>query len=191
MNCLIQYSCEMGAMYSMLSKFWTIEARILLLGLDAAGKTTTLYKMKLDEVVTTIPTIGFNVETISFKNMNIHVWDVGGQDKIRPLWRHYFQNADALIFMVDSADPERFSEAQSELFKVISDNHLKDIKFLLVLANKMDLPTAQPINKVVDALKLNQIRQFPWYIQATNAQSGEGLAEGLSQIHKAFNKDQR
>lgn len=181
----------MGAMYSMLSKFWTIEARILLLGLDAAGKTTTLYKMKLDEVVTTIPTIGFNVETITFKNMNIHVWDVGGQDKIRPLWRHYFQNADALIFMVDSADPERFSEAQSELFKVISDNYLKDIKFLLVLANKMDLPTAQPIKKVVDALKLNQIRQFPWYIQATNAQSGEGLAEGLSQIHKAFNQDQR
>jgi len=61
-------------------------------GLDAAGKTTTLYKLKLGEVVTTIPTIGFNVETVEYKNINFTVWDVGGQDKIRPLWRHYYQN---------------------------------------------------------------------------------------------------
>ena len=61
-------------------------------GLDAAGKTTILYKMKLGEIVTTIPTIGFNVETVEYKNISFTVWDVGGQDKIRPLWRHYFQN---------------------------------------------------------------------------------------------------
>lgn len=61
-------------------------------GLDAAGKTTILYKLKLGEIVTTIPTIGFNVETVEYKNISFTVWDVGGQDKIRPLWRHYFQN---------------------------------------------------------------------------------------------------
>ena len=60
-------------------------------GLDAAGKTTILYKLKLGEIVTTIPTIGFNVETVEYKNISFTVWDVGGQDKIRPLWRHYFQ----------------------------------------------------------------------------------------------------
>jgi small GTP-binding protein domain len=61
------------------------DARIIILGLDAAGKTTLLYKLKLGEIVTTIPTIGFNVERVEYKNINFTVWDVGGQDKIRPL----------------------------------------------------------------------------------------------------------
>ena len=65
-------------------------------GLDAAGKTTILYKLKLGEIVTTIPTIGFNVETVEYKNISFTVWDVGGQDKIRPLWRHYFQNTQVI-----------------------------------------------------------------------------------------------
>ena len=83
------------------------EKRILMVGLDAAGKTTILYKLKLGEVVTTIPTIGFNVETVEYKNISFTVWDVGGQDKIRPLWRHYYQNTNGLIFVVDSNDKER------------------------------------------------------------------------------------
>ena len=70
------------------------EMRILMVGLDAAGKTTILYKLKLGEIVPTIPTIGFNVETVEYKNISFTVWDVGGQDKIRPLWRHYFQNTE-------------------------------------------------------------------------------------------------
>ena len=72
------------------------EMRILMVGLDAAGKTTILYKLKLGEIVTTIPTIGFNVETVEYKNISFTVWDVGGQDKIRPLWRHYFQNTQGM-----------------------------------------------------------------------------------------------
>ena len=76
-------------------------------GLDAAGKTTILYKLKLGEIVTTIPTIGFNVETVEYKNIQFTVWDVGGQDKIRPLWRHYFSNTQGLIFVVDSNDRDR------------------------------------------------------------------------------------
>lgn len=91
------------------------QMRILMVGLDAAGKTTILYKLKLGEIVTTIPTIGFNVETVEYKNICFTVWDVGGQDKIRPLWRHYFQNTDGLIFVVDSNDRERIEEASKEL----------------------------------------------------------------------------
>lgn len=80
-------------MGKVLSKiFGNKEMRILMLGLDAAGKTTVLYKLKLGQSVTTIPTVGFNVETVTYKNVKFNVWDVGGQDKIRPLWRHYFQN---------------------------------------------------------------------------------------------------
>ncbi|KAI3980548.1 hypothetical protein MKX01_025113 [Papaver californicum] len=82
------------------------DMRILMVGLDAAGKTTIIYKLKLGEIVTTIPTIGFNVETVEYKNVSFTVWDVGGQDKIRPLWRHYFQNTQGLIFVIDSNDSE-------------------------------------------------------------------------------------
>merc|ERR1719197_2217196 len=85
------------------------EKRILMMGLDAAGKTTITYKLQLGEVVHTIPTIGFNVETVTYKNVNMTIWDVGGQTKIRPLWRHYYQNIDGIIFVVDSNDKERMS----------------------------------------------------------------------------------
>merc|ERR1712115_349502 len=87
------------------------EHRILMVGLDAAGKTTILYKLKLAEVVTTIPTIGFNVETVEYKNINFTVWDVGGQDKIRPLWKHYYHNTQGIIFVVDSNDKERIDDS--------------------------------------------------------------------------------
>uniref|UniRef100_F1LGW5 ADP-ribosylation factor 1-like 2 n=1 Tax=Ascaris suum TaxID=6253 RepID=F1LGW5_ASCSU len=90
-----------------------------MVGLDAAGKTTILYKLKLGEIVTTIPTIGFNVETVEYKNISFTVWDVGGQDKIRPLWRHYFQNTQGLIFVVDSNDRERVEESREELHKML------------------------------------------------------------------------
>jgi small GTP-binding protein len=72
-----------------LSNLGKLEKKILMLGLDAAGKTTVLYKMQLGEAVTTIPTIGFNVERVQYKNLELSIWDVGGQDKIRTLWRHY------------------------------------------------------------------------------------------------------
>src|SRR5687768_10662382 len=80
-----------GQLSKMMGKiFGSKEMRLLKLGLDAAGKTTILYKLKLGQDVTTIPTVGFNVETVTYKNVKFNVWDVGGQDKIRPLWRHYF-----------------------------------------------------------------------------------------------------
>eukprot|EP01133_Synstelium_polycarpum_P013868 gene13868-16356_t len=120
------------------------DMRILMVGLDAAGKTTILYKLKLGEIVTTIPTIGFNVETVEFKNINFTVWDVGGQDKIRPLWRHYFQNTQGLIFVVDSNDRERIQEACDELSKMLNEDELRDA-VLLVFCNKQDLPNAMSV----------------------------------------------
>uniref|UniRef100_A0A8C5BAV7 ARF GTPase 3 n=1 Tax=Gadus morhua TaxID=8049 RepID=A0A8C5BAV7_GADMO len=115
------------------------EMRILMVGLDAAGKTTILYKLKLGEIVTTIPTIGFNVETVEYKNISFTVWDVGGQDKIRPLWRHYFQNTQGLIFVVDSNDRERVNEAREELMRMLAEDELRDA-VLLIFANKQVTP---------------------------------------------------
>lgn len=152
----------MGLTFSKLfDKLWgKKEMRILMVGLDAAGKTTILYKLKLGEIVTTIPTIGsscttidhlsmaaqtdktcigFNVETVEYKNIQFTVWDVGGQDKIRPLWRHYFQNTQGIIFVVDSNDRDRVVEAREELQRMLNEDELRDA-LLLVFANKQDLP---------------------------------------------------
>ena len=165
-----------GKLFSKL--FGKKDMRILMVGLDAAGKTTILYKLKLGEIVTTIPTIGFNVETVEYKNINFTVWDVGGQDKIRPLWRHYFQNTQGLIFVVDSNDRERITEAHDELHKMLSEDELRDA-VLLVFANKQDLPQAMSVAEVTDKLGLHNIRNRKWYMQATCATSGDGLYEGL------------
>jgi len=158
-----------------------------MVGLDAAGKTTILYKLKLGEVVTTIPTIGFNVETVEFKNINFTVWDVGGQDKIRPLWRHYFQNTQGLIFVIDSNDRERMSEASEELQKMLSEDELRDA-ILLVFANKQDLPNAQSVSQIRDSLKLDSLNTRKWYIQSTCATQGSGLYEGLDWLSQELAK---
>ncbi|UJR31708.1 hypothetical protein I4U23_019188 [Adineta vaga] len=154
------------------------QMRILMVGLDAAGKTTILYKLKLGEIVTTIPTIGFNVETVEYKNISFTVWDVGGQDKIRPLWRHYFQNTQGLIFVVDSNDRERVGEAREELQRMLSEDELREA-VLLIFANKQDLPNAMNAAEITDKLGLHSLRNRNWYIQAACATSGDGLYEGL------------
>merc|ERR1712098_484454 len=154
------------------------EMRILMVGLDAAGKTTILYKLKLGEIVTTIPTIGFNVETVEYKNISFTVWDVGGQDKIRPLWRHYFQNTQGLIFVVDSNDRDRIEDAKEELMRMLAEDELRDA-VVLVFANKQDLPQAMNPAEITDKLGLHNMRNRNWYIQATCATNGDGLYEGL------------
>ncbi|XP_045122217.1 ADP-ribosylation factor 4 [Portunus trituberculatus] len=163
------------------------QMRILMVGLDAAGKTTILYKLKLGEIVTTIPTIGFNVETVEYKNISFTVWDVGGQDKIRPLWRHYFQNTQGLIFVVDSNDKERITEASDELAKMLHEDELRDA-VLLVFANKQDLPNAMTAAELTDRLGLNQLRSRRWYIQASCAMQGQGLYEGLDWLSNELSK---
>eukprot|EP00345_Euplotes_harpa_P000781 CAMPEP_0168324974 /NCGR_PEP_ID=MMETSP0213-20121227/4414_1 /TAXON_ID=151035 /ORGANISM="Euplotes harpa, Strain FSP1.4" /LENGTH=141 /DNA_ID=CAMNT_0008327375 /DNA_START=55 /DNA_END=480 /DNA_ORIENTATION=+ len=140
--------------------------RILMVGLDAAGKTTILYKFKLGDVVTTIPTIGFNTETVEYKNIKFTVWDVGGQYKIRLLWRHYYENTQAIIYVVDSNDSERIEEAREELAGMLADDTLKDAA-LLVFANKQDLPGAQTSTEIAEGLGLHTLKGRKWFIQAT------------------------
>ncbi|NXS62213.1 ARF5 factor, partial [Brachypteracias leptosomus] len=159
----------------------------LAVGLDAAGKTTILYKLKLGEIVTTIPTIGFNVETVEYKNICFTVWDVGGQDKIRPLWRHYFQNTQGLIFVVDSNDRERVQESAEELQKMLQEDELRDA-VLLVFANKQDMPNAMAVSELTDKLGLQTLRSRTWYVQATCATQGTGLYDGLDWLSHELSK---
>nr|XP_025968960.1 ADP-ribosylation factor 5 [Dromaius novaehollandiae] len=151
------------------------------------GGTTILYKLKLGEIVTTIPTIGFNVETVEYKNICFTVWDVGGQDKIRPLWRHYFQNTQGLIFVVDSNDRERVQESADELQKMLQEDELRDA-VLLVFANKQDMPNAMAVSELTDKLGLQTLRSRTWYVQATCATQGTGLYDGLDWLSHELSK---
>jgi len=176
----------MGNLISALidSTFGNKKARILLLGLDAAGKTTILYKLKLGELINTVPTIGFNVETVQYKRISFTMWDVGGQSKIRPLWKHYFNNSDALIWVVDSADAERLDEAAEELASVLQEEELKACT-ILVLANKQDMPGALSMAELTSRLRLAETAgQRKWLVQSTVATTGEGMYEGLDWLSR-------
>lgn len=169
-------------------------ARVLMLGLDAAGKTTILYKVKLNENVCTIPTIGFNVETVSpLRGVEFTVWDVGGQDKIRPLWRHYYQNTQGLLYIVDSSDRERLQESSDELFGILNDPDMKGVP-VVCIANKQDLPGALKPSELIDGLHLRKLRDHKWHIQGACAVTGDGVYEALEEMAhlvKDFKKQQR
>ncbi|CAF1123461.1 unnamed protein product [Rotaria sordida] len=162
------------------------EIRVLMFGLDAAGKTTALYVMKLGEVVTTIPTIGFNVETVEFRNIKMTAWDVGGRDKIRPLWRHYYQNTAAIVYVIDSNDRERINEACEELHRMANEDELRT-RPILVLANKQDLPNAMSVDELRDKLGMNRLScDTKWHIQPTIATQNEGIREGFEWLADAI-----
>merc|ERR1711865_13684 len=161
------------------------DMRILMVGLDAAGKTTILYKFKLGETVTTTPTIGFNVENVEYKNISFTMWDVGGQDKIRRLWRHYYQGTNGLIFVVDSNDRERTEDAREELHKILNEDEMRDAA-VLVFANKQDLPNAMPAAEITEKLGLNNMCNRQWFIQSACATTGDGLYEGLDWMSRTL-----
>lgn len=173
------------------------ESRILMLGLDSAGKTTILYKIKLNKIVSTIPTIGFNVETVSpVKGVTFTVWDLGGQEKVRPLWKHYFIDIEGLVYVVDSDDRERILESREELFGILNsdENHEMRGVPVVVIANKQDLPNGLSTSKVADLMSLHKLTSRKWHIQAACAKTGEGIFEAmkeLSSMVKEYKKEMR
>ena len=171
----------MGSTFTKL--FSNITMNIVMLGFYGSGKTTMLYELKLGEVVSTIPTIGFNVEVVEYKNITFRVWDIGGQNKIRDLWRYYFENTQALIFVVDSADKERIDEAAQVLNHLLTQEELRDA-VLLVYANKQDLGVMS-VAEVTEKLGLHKIHGREWYIQGTSAMTGDGLYDGMDWLCKA------
>lgn len=172
----------LSALRGLLDSFSERHAKILMLGLDAAGKTTVLYKLKLNEIVSTIPTIGFNVETVQpVRNVSFTVWDVGGQDKIRPLWRHYFVGCEGLIFVVDSADSSRFVEAKGELDWILESDEMDGVP-VVILANKQDLPNAATPSQVATKLGLHDVRNRKWHVQGTSATIGDGVLESMHEL---------
>lgn len=165
------------------------ELRILILGLDGAGKTTILYRLQIGEVITTKPTIGFNVETLNYKNLKLNVWDLGGQTSIRPYWRCYYANTAAVIFVVDSTDKDRMNIASKELHLMLQEEELQD-SALLVFANKQDQPGALSASEVSKELNLAELKDRSWSIVASSAIKGEGITEGLDWLIDVIKEEQ-
>lgn len=188
---LSQFFSRINELYE---SFSNSEARILMVGLDAAGKTTILKKLTLNETVSTIPTIGFNVETVSpCKGVTFTVWDVGGQEKLRPLWRHFFQNTQGLIFVLDSSDLERISEARQELSNVLENPEMEGVP-VVVIGNKQDIPRALKAHDIAQKLSLLQQKVNPWHVQEACAKNGEGIYEAMHKLRdmvKDFEKSSR
>merc|ERR1712216_808748 len=130
-------------------------------------------------------TIGFNVESVQYKNIEFQVWDIGGQEKLRRLWRYFYQNTDGIIYVVDSSDRDRIQDAREELQRMLSDDELKN-SVLLVFANKQDLPHAMSSSDVAEKLGLAELRNRQWYVQAAQATSGDGLYEGLDWLSRTL-----
>ncbi|KAF3321544.1 ADP-ribosylation factor [Carex littledalei] len=165
----------------------TRDMRVVMLGLDAAGKTTILYKLHIGEVLSTVPTIGFNVEKVQYKNVIFTVWDVGGQEKLRPLWRHYFSNTDGLIYVVDSLDRERIGKAKAEFQTIVNDPLMLN-SVILVFANKQDMKGAMTPAEVCEGLGVYDLRNRTWHVQGTCALKGDGLYEGLDWLATSLNE---
>jgi len=159
------------------------ELRILLLGLDNAGKTSCLKKLSDEEISHIMPTQGFNIKSLTQEGFKLNVWDIGGQKAIRPYWRNYFDNTDALIYVIDSADRRRIEETGVELNNLIEEEKLAAVP-VLILANKQDLLNAMPPKELSEALHLHNIRDRQWQIQACSAKTGAGLQEGIEWVLK-------
>ncbi|XP_040013351.1 ADP-ribosylation factor-like protein 3 isoform X3 [Xiphias gladius] len=140
------------------------EVRLLLLGLDNAGKTTLLKQLSAEDISHITPTQGFNIKSVQSSGFKLNVWDIGGQRKIRPYWRNYFENTDVL-----------------ELAELLEEEKLAAVP-LLIFANKQDLMTATPASELAESLNLHTIRDRMWQVQACSAVTAEGVQDGMTWV---------
>ncbi|KAK1159002.1 ADP-ribosylation factor-like protein 4D [Acipenser oxyrinchus oxyrinchus] len=166
---------------------------VVVIGLDLAGKTSLLYRLKLREFVKTIPTKGFNMEKIKVaircsRSITFQIWDVGGQEKLRPLWKSYTRRMDGIVFVVDSTETERMEEAKVELHKITRTSENQGIP-VLVLANKQDLPAPLSVTEIEKVLGLHEMSASTLHhVQGCSAVDGQGLQPGLEKLYEMILK---
>ena len=182
----------MGFIFSKIfaSLFGSQEYRLLILGLDNAGKTTLLNQMHFGEPKVTVPTLGFNVESVNYENFSFQMWDLGGQSEIRPYWRCYYPKTNAVIFVIDSSDVDRIDISRKELFLLLNEDDLKGVP-IAILANKQDMQGALSDIQISEKMGLSEIKNREWAIFKTVAKTGKGLDDAfkwLTGILKSENK---
>ncbi|CDW73468.1 adp-ribosylation factor 1-like [Stylonychia lemnae] len=159
-----------------------LDFKLLMIGLDSAGKTTILYKLKLGETTNPAPTIGYNLEEINYKNVKLKVWDLSGQEKMRSIWKHYFDSVNGIIFVIDSSDNSRISDARDELHQILGEIQGNKLVPFLILANKQDIQGALSYSELREQLALqgDYERRGKIRIQLTSAIKDKGLSEGFN-----------
>ncbi|XP_077315835.1 ADP-ribosylation factor-like protein 5C isoform X2 [Lithobates pipiens] len=166
----------MGQLFTKLMSIF--EHKVIIVGLDNAGKTTILYQFLMNEVVHTAPTIGSNVEEIVLRNTHFLMWDIGGQETLRATWNSYYSNTEFVILVIDSTDRERLPETREELYKMLAHEDLKNAA-VLIFANKQDVKDSMSASEISSSLALSAIKDRAWHIQGCCALTGEGLPAGL------------
>jgi len=164
------------------------EIKVVMLGLDGAGKSTILYSLKLGQVQSVTPTIGFHVESIKYRSLGLVVWDIGGQDRFRKMWEHYYTDSKALIYVVDSNDVQRIEESSREFSKLVKSKELEDVP-VLIFANKQDLPYAVEIAHIAEQFGLFDLPETqPWHVQGCCSIEGGGLCQGLDWLSQMIRR---
>jgi len=155
------------------------EMRILILGLDNAGKTTIVKKFNGEDINTISPTLGFNIKTLFFKDFKLSIWDVGGQLSIRTYWRNFFEQTDGLIWVIDSSDQSRLQSCKVELHELLKQEKLAGAS-LLIFYNKSDIEGCMSLKQIEEFLDLNRIHSRHWAILPSSGVTGSGLYQGIN-----------
>ncbi|MCJ1329500.1 hypothetical protein MMC10_006180 [Thelotrema lepadinum] len=159
------------------------EMRILMLGLDNAGKTTIVKRIMNEDVNTVSPTLGFIIKTIEYHGYKLNVWDVGGQKTLRSYWRNYFEKTDALIWVVDATDRLRSEDCKKELAGLLLEEKQRLMgASLLIFLNKTDIEGCMTIEEAESYLDLPSIKTHTWKILSCSAITGVNLDEGLGWV---------
>ncbi|KAK8810993.1 ADP-ribosylation factor-like protein 2 [Blastocystis sp. ATCC 50177/Nand II] len=156
------------------------EMRFLVLGLDNAGKTTILKRLNGEDVHSISPTLGFKIYSMDYKSFHLNIWDVGGQKTIRNYWKNYFEETDAVIWVVDSGDVDRLDDCRKEFKQILFEEKLMGAA-VLIFCNKCDLEGALPVEKIQEYLQLSgpEFETRYWSIVSCSAITGEGIQEGF------------
>jgi len=192
-------------MYTLLSGAWKHyfqrdEYCILILGLDNAGKTTFLeqtkckfnsnYKRSVNQLQRVTTTVGLNIGKIDIGNIRLLFWDLGGQEELQTLWDKYYAESHGLIYIVDTAAPERFEESKQAFVKMLSSEHLDTVP-LLILGNKQDLPESRTIMDLKNAFhdSVRRIGNRDCFIKPISALEGTGVMEGIEWMRKCVERN--
>ena len=171
----------MGGLFSVILRFFKgkTEARLMMVGLDNAGKSTIVGRLHFGKIIQNIrQTIGFNLEELNYKHFKLKVWDLSGQYKLRTVWKHYYQNVNGVVFVIDSSNSDRFNEARDEFHKVLADQDVEN-QFILVFANKQDLPNSIKGTEIKDKLGIPPTTKAKILVQECSAVTNLGIEEGF------------
>ncbi|EPY24266.1 Arf/Sar family, other [Strigomonas culicis] len=184
-------------MGQVLTGLWSIFSfkrpyKLLILGLNNAGKTSILYHLQLGHTIQTQPTLGGNTEKLTITNpsnqntITFTCWDLGGQEQLRGAWSLYYEQTDAVLFVVDAAEPARFATAKTILHKLLTEEPELRQSILLVLANKQDLDSAASPAELMEVLELGKFKDRTWTLMGCSAATGESLNEAMNWIAESL-----